>query len=220
MNCNKYDDYLKGSLSESAFIAHSKTCAECQKSLAFEEALSEQIDTVHSHEPSATLWPKVRAQLIQERRNKISVPFDYYFNQLKGRLRRPAWQAGFVLGILVLLAVSLLTGKLDYSKKYLSDSALNRVEKKELAYEEAITDLERLASAELTSNETDLFLLYRDKIETLNAQIAQCKEALENNPYNVHIRRYLLAAYQEKKETLVEVLQFSRENAHEGKPVS
>jgi hypothetical protein len=207
-------------LSESAFIAHSKACEECQKSLAFEKTVTAQIEELRTLEPSTTLWPKVRAQLIKERQKRTFSKFNYYFDQVRRNLRRPAWQAGFVVGIIVLIAASLLTGELDYSKKYLSNSALNRVEKKELEYEEAITDLEKLASAELTSNETDLFLLYRDKIETLNAQIAQCKEALENNPYSVHIRRYLLAAYQEKKETLAEVLQFSRLNAHEGKPVS
>jgi hypothetical protein len=52
-------------------------------------------------------------------------------------------------------------------------------------------------------------LLYRDRLETIDAQIARCQEALAENPSNAHIRRYLLAALQDKKETLRELAQLA-----------
>ena len=51
-----------------------------------------------------------------------------------------------------------------------------------------------------------LMLLYRDKLETIETQIAYCKEALIDNPANAHIRRYLLIALQDKKKALQEII--------------
>ncbi len=48
--------------------------------------------------------------------------------------------------------------------------------------------------------------LYRDKLAVIDGQIEKCQEALERNPGNAHIRRYFLAALQDKKQTLAEAL--------------
>jgi hypothetical protein len=53
----------------------------------------------------------------------------------------------------------------------------------------------------------ELMLLYRDRLETIDDQIEQCREALSENPGNAHIRRYMLAALQDKKQTLKELLE-------------
>jgi len=59
----------------------------------------------------------------------------------------------------------------------------------------------------------ELDSLYRDRLGTIDAQIARCREALKSNPANAHIRRYLMAALRDKRETLTEVL-----NLKAGKP--
>ena len=58
----------------------------------------------------------------------------------------------------------------------------------------------------------ELMLLYRDRLETIDDQIEQCREALSENPANAHIRRYMLAALQDKKETLKELLETNINN--------
>jgi hypothetical protein len=63
-----------------------------------------------------------------------------------------------------------------------------------------------VASIKLGKFDLNLQLLYRDKLETINRQIIACKEALEVNPANAHIRRYLFMALQDKKETLKEII--------------
>jgi len=45
-----------------------------------------------------------------------------------------------------------------------------------------------------------------DKLAVIDGQIEKCQEALERNPGNAHIRRYFLAALQDKKQTLAEAL--------------
>ena len=58
----------------------------------------------------------------------------------------------------------------------------------------------------MESLDLNLALLYRDKLETIDSQIERCKDALQDNPANTHIRRYLLAALDDKKQTLREIL--------------
>jgi hypothetical protein len=48
--------------------------------------------------------------------------------------------------------------------------------------------------------------LYRDKLAVIDAQIGKCRDALDSNPGNAHIRRYLLAALQDKHQTLADML--------------
>ena len=55
--------------------------------------------------------------------------------------------------------------------------------------------------------DAELALLYRDKIATIDTQIDRCLRALHGNPANTHIRRYLLLALRDKRETLEEIVQ-------------
>jgi len=58
-----------------------------------------------------------------------------------------------------------------------------------------------------------MMLLYREKLETIDAQIERCQEALAANPANAHIRRYLLAALQDKKAALADLLSYKPEKS-------
>jgi hypothetical protein len=87
----------------------------------------------------------------------------------------------------------------------LEGAALEKVEQKEREYAAAIAELERVTSSQMAKLDLELMLLYRDRLETIDAQIARCREALATNPGNAHIRRYLLAALQDKTETLREL---------------
>jgi hypothetical protein len=89
----------------------------------------------------------------------------------------------------------------------LAGKALKQVEAKEREYEEAIAEMERLAEPQLAKLDADLMMLYRDRLATIDAQIVRCKEAAARNPANAHIRRYLLAALQDKQETLQELVE-------------
>jgi hypothetical protein len=202
VSCKFYATYSRGAISEEEFIAHAEQCAECRQSAAFEKALASQIHFFRGATPSSDLWPKVLRRLaeVQREEKRSVIPHR----------RRLVFRVAFASVLFGLALAVVIIAQFGVSARYLSDAAVHRVEKKERQYERAIAELERSTGPELASAESDLFLLYRDKIETLDAQIAHCKEALENNPYSAHIRRYLLAAYQEKKETLYEVLEFSR----------
>jgi hypothetical protein len=74
-------------------------------------------------------------------------------------------------------------------------------------YEQSIDKLAKLAQPRLDSASTPLMVNYREKLELLNAAIADCRANLEQNQANAYLRRELLSFYQEKQRTLDEVLQ-------------
>ncbi len=88
----------------------------------------------------------------------------------------------------------------------MADAALARVENEEREYAAAIEELEAKASPKLAQMDFSLMALYRDRLETIDAQIERCREAIAQNPWNAHIRRYMLAALHDKKDTLGQIL--------------
>ena len=88
-----------------------------------------------------------------------------------------------------------------------SAQALAKARGSQQEYAAAIAELEQVAGARFELMDMELAILYRDKIETIDTQIARCQDALRHNPANTHIHRYLFAALQDKREALEEILQ-------------
>jgi CII-binding regulator of phage lambda lysogenization HflD len=95
------------------------------------------------------------------------------------------------------------------SERILSQNALEKVKDAEEKYLDAITGLEDLAYYQLENTTEPLAQLYRNKLSLIDRQIQNCQEALETNPANSHIRRYLMAALQDKQKTLEDILEVS-----------
>ena len=89
---------------------------------------------------------------------------------------------------------------------------LEKLDEQEEDYLKSIEELEAATQEKMAQMDIGLMLLYRDKLEMIDAQIAECKEALAENPANAHIHKYLFAALKEKKETLKEIYKIKPEN--------
>lgn len=147
------------------------------------------------------LWDRIEKSLLAEaRRGGKHLIFDLNQKTLT------------IVRIAALLVVAITIGFYLWPKpeigetKLLDQSILKRVEKRETAYMDAIVELEQKAKPLLEQFDVELSLLYKDRLGTIDAQIERCREALAINPANAHIRRYMLAALKDKKETLLEIL--------------
>jgi len=201
MSCDFYQKFESSEIPESEFQNHVRACSTCQKLVEQDAQLLALAKNLRQPARAPLLWAKIENTLRAERQR-----------------RRPAWLTNFqkqkwawlriaaVLLVAVGLGSYLLFKPKPEAAKLLEGAALKQVEKKEREYAEAIAELEAVALPQMTRLDTDLMLLYRDRLETIDAQIARCQEALAANPGNAHIRRYLLAALQDKKETLRELL--------------
>ena len=195
MSCDRYQERELGRLDEAAFQAHLKDCSVCRERLREDERLMELAAGLKPPAEPPFLWERVEAGLRAEQQ----------------RARRRTW----IYRAAAVLVVSLGLGALVQQQRGAPEpatglytaEALEKVREREREYAAAIEELEQIAGERLDRMDAELALLYRDKIATIDTQIDRCLQALHGNPANTHIRRYLLLALRDKRETLEEIVQ-------------
>lgn len=201
MSCNTLKKYDLGKLSEEKFREHLKTCASCQERVNQDARLISLARSLKKPVESPHLWARIEESLREEQRQGM-----------RSERKRIRWSLVWTLpaaaAVLLVISVgSYFLLKPETGKSgILSESALAKVEIKEQEYIEAIEELEERVRPSMADMGLELMLLYKDRLETIDDQIEQCREALAENPANAHIRRYMLAALRDKKETLKELL--------------
>jgi anti-sigma-K factor RskA len=203
MSCEVHRQFELGEIEEAGFNRHAQSCAECQRLLEQDTQLLALAKSLQQPAANPLLWAKIENALhAEQQRRRLSWLMSW---------EEQKWAILRVAAVLLLAlgagSYFLLQPKPSPSR-LLAGAALEQVEKKEHEYADAIAELERVALPQMAKMDVDLMLLYRDRLETIDAQIARCQEALAANPANAHIRRYLLAALQDKKETLKELADF------------
>jgi len=201
MICDRYEQYALGKMEEKAFLLHMETCKSCRewvekddRLMILARSLKQSIEVPH-------LWRRIEQSLMEDGSGVKGLKTIHFHHRAYRILRMAA-----VLVIVVLLGISLWSKFGMGESKLLAGSVLRRVEKQEKAYMDAIAELEQKAAPHLAQLDVHLLMLYRERLEVIDAQIVHCQEALSTNPANGHIRRYMLAALQDKKETLKEIL--------------
>lgn len=199
MNCDKYEKRELGQLDELSFQRHAGTCDTCQARQSEDARLLGLARELERPAESPQLWGRIEASLETAR-------------QQQARPSRRVWmyRAAAVLVVGAGLGALVQQGAGNNQKAdpgLYSSQALAKARNSQQEYAAAVAELEQVAGARFELMDMELAILYRDKIETIDTQIARCQDALRRNPANTHIHRYLLAALQDKRETLEEVLQ-------------
>jgi hypothetical protein len=199
MSCDQFEKYETGEIESREFREHLKTCSYCREQEQLDTRLMNLSRSLKEPVQSPGLWERIEHTLTAEdlQRRKPIVP---------GYRRSFAWYAAAAV---ILIAVALGVYSWFFQEKHepglLTEAALNKVELREQEYIKAIEELEKQAIPRMADMNIELMLLYRDRLETIDDQIERCREALSENPANTHIRRYMLAALQDKKQTLMEL---------------
>lgn len=200
MNCSYYQNDSLNTLPEAEIKQHLKVCPSCAERVSYENSIMHEAKTLNPIQPDTDLWGKIEARL--ESKAKPKNIFTLFGKH------RIVFAAAAALFILASLSTFYFLTPVNTSG-ILSQGAMLKVDISERNYLEAIEELEEEAQPILATLDTDLMLLYRDKLETIQTQIDRCREAINKNPGNAHIRRYMLAALQDKKETLKEIINYS-----------
>jgi hypothetical protein len=202
MSCDFFEKYEMGEVRKSVFKKHVKKCLECQEILAWDKKIMAEAKSLRRPIETSHLWERIEKSLKSELKP-----------ELKPQGRRFIFQPFFALRysvpflFLVFLLFFFLWNPLKHDSGLLTQRTLQKIEGKEMSYIEAIRELEKLALPKMPGLDLELMLLYRERLETIDEQIIMCKEAIEENPANAHIRRYMLAALQDKKQTLMELIE-------------
>lgn len=217
IDCNDCERiFLDGSPEEWAAVErHASACAVCAEELRAWKQLSTAAGELRDYQESPALWVRIESSLRQQQalpapRKSIWSPLDSW------RHIRPAWQSALVGAMVVALAISsgyLYTHRavspVDPGNKLLKTSALADVERTERDYMSAIDKLAADAGPQLGAD-TPLMASYREKLIVLDSAIADLRVQAGENPSNAHLRYQLLAMYQEKQQTLRDVLETKR----------
>lgn len=206
MSCDQYRKYELGELDEERFRSHERQCPSCQETMRQNAELMALAGSLKQPIEAPFLWGRIEAALSAETEKT-----EQKWSGVFCRHRTALYRIAAVLVVGVGMGAYLNSRSASEPSRLLSASALERVEEQEQEYIQAIEELEQVASVQLAQMDLDLMLLYRDKLETIDAQIDRCQKALRSNPANVHIRRYLLLALQDKKEALQEVVAYQTE---------
>jgi anti-sigma factor RsiW len=223
INCNDRDRILEnGTPAEwAALEAHSATCPACAEELRAWKALSAAAAELRDYSDSPSLWPRIQGALVQEAASN------------QGRANRWAWLhlgSGMILGWQVAAAAALVLllsiasvwvythNRSDVgrarpdvaSSPLLKSPALAEVERTQSAYEQAIDKLAAEAKSQIENPATPLQESYREKLLVLDSAIEDLRAQAGLNPSNAHLRQQLLAMYQEKQQTLQDILEEKR----------
>jgi hypothetical protein len=197
MSCNKYEQYELGNLDEKEFQIHVKSCPECQAFMRDNKIIMNGAQRLNKYLELPDLWPAIENRLSTAKKVK------------------PLYKSWIIRIAAVLILGSSLTlyfynQEESTATMILNQSALKKVEKTEQEYIKAIAELQKHTQQSLFKIDIEIASLYRTKIEAIDIQIERCKMAVQHNPANIHIRKYLLAALQDKRETLHELLKYDK----------
>ena len=208
--------FLDGSPEEwAALKQHANTCAVCGQELRAWKQLSAAAEEIRDYRESPALWARIETSLRQQR--AVTSPRKSFWSSLEfWRHSSPAWQSALVAAMVVALAISsgyLYTHRVvptvDHRNTLLKSGALAEVERTERDYMAAIDKLAADAGPQL-GTDTPLMASYREKLLVLDSAIADLRLQAGENPSNAHLRYQLLAMYQEKQQTLQDVLETKR----------
>lgn len=199
-----------------ALEAHSANCAVCAEELRAWKSLSTAAQELRDYSVTPSLWPRIERALVEQAATK------------KHRAERWGWLSfgrGFSLGLQTAVAgalVLILTVSAVWVYRHrsqpvelgnhflLKSPALAEVERAQAAYEQAIDKLAAQAKPELEKPATPLQANYREKLLVLDSAINDLRAQAGMNPSNTHVRQQLLAMYQEKQQTLEDILEEKR----------
>jgi hypothetical protein len=207
--------FLDGSPAEwAAFEEHAVNCPVCAPEIRAWKALSRAAQELRDYREDPQLWAKIETSLKESETRPTRRGF---WEKLGFHARLNAgWQTALAGALVVALAVSGLyvvrqRNSADSGQgRLLRNSALIEVQRTERDYRQAIDRLAGEAKPELDTSTTPLMASYKEKLMVLDSAIDELRAETGRNPSNAHLRYQLLAMYQEKQETLQEVLEMKR----------
>jgi hypothetical protein len=211
-SCSDLEKALSGAdpALTAAFETHAASCDACGRQLTEWRRIESTAPSLRKSWDSPDLLPRIR-QAVAEDSERARAAEDA--SVLPARWR---WVPAASIAALFLIAAAglfvfrnsggrdpLLAGEWRTTKApLLTDQAILEVDAAEMKYLESIDNLSRLAEPALTGTTSPVIANYREKLVVLDAAIAELKSSIDQNRGNTHLRRELLAVYQEKQNTL------------------
>ncbi len=195
-----------------ALNAHVAVCPECAAEPCAWNSLSRAAEELRDYTESPALWPGIERALSEQAIRDKQRAWQWTWLSF-WRSVPLAWQTALAGAFVLVLTVSAgwfyLHPRVPVrpaDASLLKSPALAEVERTESAYVKAIGKLSAEAKPQLENPATPLLVNYREKLLVLDSAIGELRAQAQLNPGNAHLRQELLAMYQEKQQSLEEVL--------------
>ena len=218
-DCRRFDRALSsGEEAVAALAEHAGGCASCREKLDLWRTIPRSAPALKKGWESPELFPCIARAISEEVRQRelparTPAPRSRYLPWL-------AAAAAVLLFVLSVIGRSVFkpdeSGRDPYSalrvsrEPLMTEKTLKEVEGAEARYRDSIEKLSALARPRLDAPATALQVAYREKLQMLDSAIAECRNAIEQNRFNTHLRKELLAMYQEKQSTLQQLMKEAR----------
>ncbi len=199
---------------------HLKHCAACRREYRVWNEISSGAKELHEDWESPELWSNIRKRLEAEPKPKTQLA---WWREWK------TWAVA--ASVIVVAGIGLLIfrpwernvamssgsevaqmGQTPQDRDFLTEQALQEVEKNEAAYRQSIDKLSRLAEQELHKPASAVAVNYREKLLMLDSAISETRANLDHNRFNVRLQTDLADLYREKQQTLKELLTRDQKN--------
>lgn len=188
--------------------AHAEACAACREALDVWNEIGSAAPLLRRDWESPDLWPRIHQDLATESQRRAV---------RGGRLSWWRWPVAAATAGLVVVAGTWLVlrgfspapipASEDALRRLLTERALQGVERSEAEYIASIDHLAKVAEPLLEEPGSALLASYREKLQILDAAIADCRAEIDRNRFNAHLRRELLSIYREKQRTLQQLME-------------
>ena len=200
---------------------HAARCDDCRESLALWDGIPSAAASLRKTWESPALLPRIAAAIEAEKtkltqaRGATEASAAENASRPRGRF---AWVPIAAAAALFVLAVAGLQVFRNSGGReplvnagatrdpLLSDRSLEDVETAEANYVRSIDRLSELARPRMENPTTPILVNYREKLLVLDSAITETRNQIAGNRFNSHLRRELLAMYQEKQRTLQELM--------------
>jgi len=195
---------------------HLKQCANCRREYRLWNEISATGRQLHEGWDSPDLWPNIRKLLEAEPKPKSD---SAWWSEWTIWAVAAAVLIGIGLLLLPRLQQAIQTpeeriahtgGKTD--RDFLTEQALEDVQRTEAAYRRSIDKLSQLAEPKLADRGSALAANYKEKLLLLDSAISDTRSNLDHNRFNVRLQTELADLYREKQQTLQELLTRDQKN--------
>ena len=203
---------------------HLKTCADCRSEYRLWADLPKAARELHQTWDSPNLWSNIRAAVEAERRPHLAWWRDWTIHDWA----MDDWKLWAVAAV-VLIAIGLplqtwkgqppraATGVMPVeitsaNGDFLTEQALEEVERSEAAYRHSIEKLSRLTKPRLENAKAPAMVNAKEKLRLLDAAIDDTRSNVASNRFNLNLQRTLAGLYLEKQQTLQSLLRPDAKN--------
>ena len=194
---------------------HLLDCAKCRKEFEAEQVLLKAVDSFPEYQAPETLWDSISEELTETKavtvaKRTFTETIAAYVHDLISKFQVVPFKP--VFGALVIMIVSILATQYYYTRpltpveKFAQENKIARdLEETEQEYLAAIDKLSKLTEDKKETMDPELYDVYQEKLALLDEYIQQCKDAIDENEYNINARTYFAMALKEKADTLQEM---------------